>query len=85
MCLEEAINFPFDGLYIEYELDLPPNFYTDNQCSGRTQLCFTQPFGSVCFLMLISLVLLINNFRMILHVFLSHLNWISHTKMTQMR
>ncbi|KAI6176362.1 hypothetical protein M3Y97_00789900 [Aphelenchoides bicaudatus] len=44
--LEEASNFLFDGLYVEYEVDLPPNFHVTSidQCSGRTQLCFTQPF-----------------------------------------
>jgi hypothetical protein len=45
--LENATNFPHDGLYIEYELDLSSSHFEADQYSGRTHLCFTQPYGEV--------------------------------------
>lgn len=49
--LEEAVNFPHNGLYIEYKIDLPSNVkFTENSknCSfGRTQICFTKEENTV--------------------------------------
>ncbi|KAI6227294.1 Meckel syndrome type 1-like protein [Aphelenchoides fujianensis] len=41
--IEEAIDFPHDGLCIEYEVELPPNmrWASVDQSRGRTQRCAT--------------------------------------------
>ena len=53
--LEEGINFPHDGLYIEYCLELPPNMelLQKDVLFGRTQICFTQERGAVILLELV--------------------------------
>ena len=47
--VEEGINFPHDGLYVEYTLEIPPNMeiLQKDAIFGRTQICFTQVRGAV--------------------------------------
>jgi hypothetical protein len=47
--VEEGINFPHDGLYVEYTLEIPPNMeiLQKDAIFGRTQICFTQDRGAV--------------------------------------
>lgn len=48
--VEEAVNFPHDGLFVEYAVELPENVKAlqESQVLGRTQLCNTADSATVC-------------------------------------
>ncbi|CAD5230299.1 unnamed protein product [Bursaphelenchus okinawaensis] len=45
--IDKAWNMPHDGLYVEYNIDVPENMDVaqDEQLAGRTQICFSKAEG----------------------------------------